>query len=297
MRSDLNDVEYTGRHVWTAAAFDNHEAWRFDVDASSFALKARAIREELRNGAGFVILRGLMLGEFTASSSHLGSMISQTLGGDLLYSVRDEGIRLETDYGKPGVRTSKTNAGFQFHTDSPSRLAGHTPEFIALYVIQTARSGGESALANGYAVHNIIREERPDLLARLYQPFWVDRRAELPAGEDAVAPVPVFSRMGDAKLLVRYLRLYIVKGQELRGAPLDAADIEALDFFDSVMNRPGVAVIVPMERGDIQIVNNTFLLHSRTAFEDHPEPELKRHYIRIWLNDIPEQCDFRDRVE
>jgi hypothetical protein len=82
------------------------------------------------------------------------------------------------------------------------------------------------------------------------------------------------------------LRLYITKGFEQLGLGLEALDLEALDLFESAMNRPGLAAMVPMERGDIQIVNNSFLLHSRTEFTDYPEPQRKRHYIRIWLNDI-----------
>jgi alpha-ketoglutarate-dependent taurine dioxygenase len=261
-------------------------AWRIELDAASFPAKSPAILDELRDGRGFVVLRGLKLQEFVQGCSHLGDIIPQTNSGEMFYSVRDEGVRLESDYGKPGVRTSKTNAGFQFHTDSPSRLAGHTPEFIALYVAQIAKSGGDSALMDANAVHDAIERERPDLLARLYQPYWTDRRAEVPAGGDAIVPAPVFSRGADGRLTVRYLRLYIVKGYEQRGEKLAGADLEALDFSESVMNRPGMAVMVPMERGDVQIVNNRFLLHSRTEFVDYAEPERKRHYIRIWLNDI-----------
>ena len=119
-----------------------------------------------------------------------------------------------------------------------------------------------------------------------HEPYWVDRRAEVPPGGEPIVQVPVFSRDQDAALTVRYLRLYIDKGQEQRAAPLEGSDLEALDFLESVMNRPGLALTVPMDRGDAQIINNRFLLHSRTEFVDYPEPERKRHYVRIWLNDI-----------
>ena len=36
--------------------------------------------------------------------------------------------------------------------------------------------------------------------------------------------------------------------------------------------------------GDIQWLNNHVILHSRTAYEDHPEPERKRLLLRLWLN-------------
>ena len=208
-------------------------------------------------------------------------IIPQTLRGDHLYSVRDEGIHMEAEYGRTGVRYSKTNAAFDFHTDSPSRVAGRTPDFIGLLVLRTAKSGGDSALVSGYALHNILHRERPDVLDRLYRPFWVDRRAELPPGEDPVLPVPVFAF--DRRLIVRYLRFYITKGQEWKSEPLTGADIEALDAFEEIMRRPDVAVRVPLERGDIQLISNQYLLHSRTSYEDYAEAERKRHYIRLWL--------------
>jgi hypothetical protein len=38
-----------------------------------------------------------------------------------------------------------------------------------------------------------------------------------------------------------------------------------------------------LQSGDLQLVHNHTLLHDRTAFEDWPEPERKRHLLRLWL--------------
>jgi hypothetical protein len=300
-----------GPQAWTARDFSGAADWVLPVSKElreelksavamksedfrlpSFAPIAEEIRRRLKDGIGFVVLRGLGLDEcdeeharrsYEALGSHLGTILPQNLRGERLYSVRDEGIRMEAEYGRTGVRFSKTNAAFDFHTDSPSRVAGSTPDFIGLLVLRTAKTGGESALVSGYALHNILLQERPDVLCRLYEPFWVDRRAELPPGEDPVLPVPVFSF--DGRLTVRYLRFYITKGQEFKGVPLTSADLEALEVFEEVMRRPEVPVMVPLERGDLQLISNTFLLHSRTSYEDFAEPELKRHYVRLWLAD------------
>jgi len=304
--------------AWTAADFSGEQDWcvrpdRETIDAFKRAMSgaesagleltsirahhgppalqalAARVRAMLRT-SGFAVLRGLPLDDFSESQTRilyallgaqLGTIVPQTVSGTILYSVRDEGVQLEKEYGRPGIRTSKTSAAFAFHTDSPSRLAGHTPDYVALLVLRTARSGGESALVSGYAVHEIIRQERPDYLARLYQPFWVDRRAELPPGEEPVLPVPVFHT--EDKFVVRYLRFYIHKGHEVKQEPLGESDLNALDFLDSVIHRSGMALLISAERGDIQIVNNKTLLHSRAAFEDHAGPELKRHYLRMWI--------------
>jgi hypothetical protein len=246
------------------------------------------LRHEIWTGPGCVVVRGFPLdvlgpekarSAYVATTELLGPVLPQTVSGVMMYSVRDEGIQLKRDYGRAGVRTSKTNAAFGFHTDSPSRLAGHTPDAIGLLVLQTAKSGGASVFVDGRGIYDAIAKERPDYLERLSRPFWVDRRAELPAGEDPILPVPVFST--SPQFRVRYLRLYIEKGQELAGEPLTVEDTEALDYFEAVAAR--LATTFQLERGDMQFLNNATHLHGRSAYEDHEDPALKRHYLRIWV--------------
>src|SRR4029077_19145400 len=59
--------------------------------------------------------------------------------------------------------------------------------------------------------------------------------------------------------------------------------IEALDLFDQLANDPALCFQMEFQTGDIQLVHNHTLLHDRTAFEDWPEPERKRHLLRLWL--------------
>jgi alpha-ketoglutarate-dependent taurine dioxygenase len=35
--------------------------------------------------------------------------------------------------------------------------------------------------------------------------------------------------------------------------------------------------------GEMLFINNRWLLHNRTAFEDHAEPGRQRHYVRLWV--------------
>ncbi|MEO7652328.1 MAG: TauD/TfdA family dioxygenase [Bryobacteraceae bacterium] len=264
---------------------------RDDFPLPSFSADAAVLRNRLRAGTGFVIVKGLPIERYTEHEAsllywglgmHLGRPIPQNVKGDLLYSVRDEGYVIDRDYGVvAGVRTSKTTAKLNYHTDSPCLMAGNTPDIVCLLTLQTAKSGGESAIISGATVHNILLAERPDYLARLYQPFHMDRRAETPPGEPAIVDVPVLAYGGE--LRVRYLRLYITKGHEFTGDPLDAAGKNALDYLDGIMNRDGIPFTFGMDRGDMQFVNNVFIPHSRTEFQDYPEPERKRHYMRLWL--------------
>src|SRR5258706_16049476 len=124
--------------------------------------------------------------------------------------------------------------------------AGHPPDIVCLLALQTAKSGGESAIMSAYTVHNAILAERPECLDRLYTPYPMDRRAELPPGEQPTLPVPVFAY--DGQLAVRYLRFYITKGAEVAGVPLKPEDIEPLDCLDEGMRRPELALTFEMER-------------------------------------------------
>ena len=59
---------------------------------------------------------------------------------------------------------------------------------------------------------------------------------------------------------------------------------EALDFVETTAGNPSLHFQFRQERGDILLMNNFSTLHRRSAFEDHEEPELRRHLFRIWLS-------------
>src|SRR5262245_58162960 len=105
----LERIRRTGKPIFSLTAHD--------FPLRSFENDAEALRDELRFGSGFVIVKGLPLDRFTEQETcmiywglgtHLGRPIPQKVQGGLLYSVRDEGYNLERDYGAAGVRTSKT---------------------------------------------------------------------------------------------------------------------------------------------------------------------------------------------
>lgn len=263
---------------------------REDFEAPSFAAQADALRYELHHGRGFILLRGFPIDSYSVEeacilywgiASHLGQPIRQNRAGDFVFHVRDEGYNFEKQYGTIGVRVSRTADAIDFHTDSSAAYAGYCPDIVGLLAVQSAKSGGETGIASVYTLHNIIREEHPEYLRRLYQPYYFDRRAELREGESPVRVAPVFSY--DGALSARYFRFNLERGFETAGIPLTIADTDAINFMESCCHRPGVAVRFDMQRGDIQFVNNNFVFHSRTAFEDYEEPERRRHMLRFWL--------------
>ena len=47
--------------------------------------------------------------------------------------------------------------------------------------------------------------------------------------------------------------------------------------------REDVKFSMMLEPGDMQWVNNYTVLHSRTDYEDNPEPGRERHMLRLWI--------------
>lgn len=242
-------------------------------------LKAR-VRDEVLNGRGFLLIRGLPVERWSMREAatayfglgaHLGSARSQNGKGHVLGHVQDLGL----DAHDPNVRIYQTNARQTFHTDSC--------DVVGLLCLKTAQSGGLSALVSSTTIFNEMRRYRPDLLELLFEPIATDRRGEVAAGEKPFFEIPVFS-WHQGLLTTIYQRQYIDSAQRFPDAPrLTPRHIEALDLFDSLADDPALHVLMEFKPGDIQLVHNHTLLHDRTAFVDWPEPERRRHLLRLWL--------------
>ena len=57
---------------------------------------------------------------------------------------------------------------------------------------------------------------------------------------------------------------------------------EALDAVEEVSNAEELWYEAPIERGEMQFLSNHELGHYRSTFEDHADPEIKRHLFRTW---------------
>ncbi len=64
---------------------------------------------------------------------------------------------------------------------------------------------------------------------------------------------------------------------------LTPEQIEVLNLFDEISQEDGLAIDMNFQAGDIQWLLNYAALHSRTSYIDFPEPERRRHLLRLWL--------------
>ena len=195
---------------------------------------------------------------------HLGTPVRQNPRGDLLGAVMNVG-----DVTKKTTRVYETNLYLPYHCD-PSDVVG-------LLCVRKALHGGLSSLVSVAAIYNEILARQPELLGLYYRPMYFAHLCE-----DQPSLSPIFSYW-DGKLSCRYLRQYLELGHEIREQPLSRIEIAALDLFDELMHDPALRLDMMLEPGDIQFANNYAVLHSRTAFEDDPDPGRRRKMIRLWI--------------
>jgi len=277
--AEIADID---RAVATAKASGRAMA---DVGREEFPLSTLRPRleqtlAELTDGRGFVVLRGLPVERYSDDDvglifwglgRYLGSPLHQNPQGDLLGHVYDHG----RTYGNIDVRGYETSAYLPYHTD-----AG---DMVGLLCLRRALKGGLSSIVSSVTVHNEILAQHPEYLGLLYNGFYYIRR-EAALTERAVSdrPIPVFGNQGDV-VSCRYIRNQINAGAVKRGVPLTSLEKAALDFLDEQTRRPDLRLDMDLAAGDIQLVNNYTVLHSRTEFVDGPEPHQKRHMLRLWL--------------
>jgi len=239
------------------------------------------LRGDVLDGRGFVLLRGVPVEDRPIAESatlywgigtYFGSARSQNAKGHLLGHIYDLGGSSATD---PTIRSYATSERQNFHIDRC--------DVVALLCLRRAKSGGLSAIASSMAVHNVMAQRRPDLLERLYQPFPVDRRGEVPEGKAPFYAAPVFNEHA-GKVSVLYSRLHIGSSQRFPDARrLSPEDIEALDMLGELAGDPELRLDMAFMPGDIQFLHNHTILHARTGYEDWPEADRKRHLLRLWL--------------
>ncbi|CRK82966.1 Taurine catabolism dioxygenase TauD, TfdA family [Neobacillus massiliamazoniensis] len=235
--------------------------------------------DELENGKGFLLIRGLPIERYTDEEAsiiywglglHLGTPATQNAKGDLLGHVFDQGLDIQDS----NVRGYQTNAHLPFHPDGS--------DVVGLLSLRKAKSGGFSSIVSSMAVYNEILEKYPEYLGILYRPYLLDRRGEEAPGESPVYSSPVFSYY-KGKLSCRFNRGYVESAQAKTGIYLSKVEIEAYDLIDSLLHDKDMHIDMLLEPGDMQFVNNYTVLHSRTVYEDYEEPERKRHLLRLWL--------------
>ncbi len=248
------------------------------------------VRRILDRGVRFAIVDRLPLdaigpGAATAVYWLLASMVArpvaQSLDGRMIYDVLDTG---QEALPGSGVRPDQTNIELKFHTDNSYNRA--PPEYVVLLCLRQAKAGGHSRVASFHTLHNALSAQLPDVLPRLYRPFWFDRQREFHAGEPEVFAAPVFTaNSGGAGLNARFSAHQIRGGYALQRESVDEEGAAALAALLDLFDDDDLSADFDLEPGQLQFVDNRVLGHARSEFEDFHEPERRRHLVRLWLRD------------
>lgn len=260
-----------------------------DFREPALAEIARGIRNNLKFGSGFSVLRGLPLQGWSDEEAsmlywglgtYLGGPQPQNRKGDRVYLVQDTGASLVE------ARGSKTNSELIFHMDGASGYLGTQVDVLGLLCLRKAVSGGESLVVSSHTAYNALLKTQPELVEELYGEFCFDRSKETAPGEDPVSIGAVFTDSTDG-VRVRYNRAYIEIGHLRAGRPLTGRQREALDAFDRLLNDPAHAVEFTLNPGDVFFADDHVTLHNRRSFVDAPEVQDRRCLVRLWLAGEP----------
>ena len=256
---------------------------RDDFPLPTVASAIAAAVDEVETGRGFVLMRGIRLADYSREEAaaifwgmgqYIGTSLSQNPQGALLHAIEDLG----NDYAGNNIRGHSTNARLRPHVD-PCDIVG-------LFCIHPAMTGGLSTISSALTVYNDILAEHPEFLDSLCRGFRIDYAGKGPtAAPDLTSPqhIPVFSVCDDA-FSCYYNAKQFERGAEKIGEPLSDRDHAAIQFMETVALRPDVQFNMGFQPGDIQLLSNYTILHSRTSYEDWPEARRKRLLLRQWWN-------------
>ena len=280
----LDEIDTAIRQVNTAG-IATADIRRENFPLPTLATKLKVLANDVENGRGFTVMRGIPMDRYSDEDAtriywglccYFGTVIAQNTKGDLIGQVRDRGFKWGQQDGKELVRGYLTRECLPFHSDSSDR--------VGLLCLRQAKEGGMSSVVSSMTIFNEILAHHPDVLDQCYEGFYYSLRGEQKDGKPAWTPnrIPVFSHH-QGRLSAGYVRKGIDQGREARGLPYTAREEAALKVIDTLSEREDLRLDMMLEPGDIQYCNNYTILHSRTSFVDHEEPDLKRHLLRIWL--------------
>lgn len=250
----------------------------FDLGAA-FGTLADAFRE-VRDGRGMALIRnlpreGVSPREFElmtwAIGLHFGVARPQNRLSAYINEVKDVG----GVYRSPTGRGYSSNAELDFHVDGS--------DVVLLSCYNQAPVGGMSMVTSSVKAYEVVRAERPDLAAALHTAYPFSRNGEETGDEPPWFLAPL-AGVEAGRLTCVWNRNRLENALKIDGVPpLSAVQREAVEYLDSVVRRPELMFCMHLEPGDLQLLDNQTVLHSRTSFEDHEDEARKRTLYRLWI--------------
>ncbi len=231
---------------------------------------------------GFCLLKGFPVLKWTedeaklaywAMGLHAGVARTQNMASDIMSDVRDTGGSYKTKNG----RGYNTNAGLDFHVDFC--------DVVALLCRRTAKIGGTSLITSSKAIYVEIERTYPHLVPVLHQPFHYSLQGAGDPDEPPCYACPLAGTSGPYTAFRTNRKNIDAAQRDFPKVPrLTSQQTELLDVLDELWVDPRYCYSMQLDCGDLQLLNNYVVVHSRTNFEDFQEPDQKRHLLRLWLS-------------
>jgi len=207
-----------------------------------------------------------------------------TIKGQVLKVISELGYTRETNYGALfEVRTevnpnnlAYTNIGLGSHTDNPYR--DPVPTVQLLHCLESSTEGGDSVLVDGFKAATVLRQESKEDFDILTS-TWINFRFS-DAKTDLRSRVPMIELNDNNEIVkVRYNNRSIdtIKLPENKIRSF----YKAYRHWNEIIERDDLKITFKLSEGDLMLIDNTRIMHARTAFSKKGKRHLQGAYTDL----------------
>ncbi|KAK5636528.1 hypothetical protein RRF57_012240 [Xylaria bambusicola] len=275
--------------------------------------KLRKIGDDIYNGKGFHVIRGLEPGDYSVEDLAIIRLGVQVYIADQCGRQDHRGnmLGILTDLSRKQARSlhgtvhivadnsSEIKLGHHRHSTSAIVGTSHATQdwlsqLIKIVTCQTfhneeagdviswltrgtSKAGGRCILAPVYTIYNILAAHRPDVIRTLSKSDWP---IALPRFQ--CRPLLFYH---DGRVIMNFSRAPLL-GSATHPRPghlpqLNDRQCEALDLVETIAR--ALQMEIKTRSGDMHFINNFTILHRREGFVDGALPDEKRHLVRMRL--------------
>ena len=218
-----------------------------------------------------------------------------TKEGQVLKVISELGYTRETNYGALfEVRTevnpnnlAYTNMGLRSHTDNPYR--DPVPTVQLLHCLESSTEGGDSVLVDGFKAATVLRQESKEDFDILTS-TWINFRFS-DAKTDLRSRVPMIELNDNNEIVkVRY------NNRSIDTIKLPTNKIrhfyKAYRHWSEIIEREDLKIIFKLSEGDLMLLDNTRIMHARTAFS-----KKGKRYLQGAYTDLDGLCSLLNILE
>ena len=257
---------------------------QFELTATQKAMGEA--RRRAYDGIGFAVVDRLPLDDWTLDEakaiqwlilSFVSNPVAQSACGEIFRDIKDT-----PDQGNRVYDKGLSQERLTFHADNSGNR--NLPNFSTLMALYGAEEGGLSEYCTIYSLYNAMKQDAPEQLERLFQPFFHNRQGIQIPGEPDLVWAPAIGYDGE-RLLTRISLNKIPSGYARAGEELDNLGRDALETAVEVIRSHDISAKYMLERGQVLIFNNREGMHHREGFKNGKTVDKQRHLIRMWLRD------------